>query len=150
MALKLVLADPHAKPLSRIEVARLLARPNILRLAYLDDIGPVVHPVWHYYSKGRFYVAADAKGAKARALRKNPYVYFLVDESPKGGPTRGVRGRGTAKVIDDSTYAIRVTRRNVKRYLGTLTSKAAKMVLEMSPESSVIEITPSYIATWKF
>jgi nitroimidazol reductase NimA-like FMN-containing flavoprotein (pyridoxamine 5'-phosphate oxidase superfamily) len=148
--LKLALADPHAKPLSKREVTQLLARPNILRLAYLDGGGPVVHPVWYYYSRGRFFAAVDINGAKARALRKNPAVYFLIDENPKGGPTRGIRGRGTAKVVDDPAYATRVTRRNVKRYMRTLTSKAAKTVLKMGPDSCVIEIRPYYMATWKF
>jgi len=149
--MKLVLADSHARPLTKSEVAQLLARPNILRLAYLDERGgPVVHPVWYYYSRGKFFAATDIDSAKARALRKNPSVYFLVDENPKGGPTRGVRGRGTARVVDDPAYATRVTRRNVKRYLGSLTSKAAKTVLEMGPDSCVLEITPSYIGTWKF
>ncbi|MEW6604503.1 MAG: pyridoxamine 5'-phosphate oxidase family protein [Thermoproteota archaeon] len=148
--MKLILADPHARPLSRSEVARLLARPNILRLAYVDGGRPVVHPVWYYYSKSKFFVATDINSAKARALRKNPEAYFLVDESPKGGPTQGVRGRGTARVIDDPSYGTKVTRRNVKRYMGTLTSKAAKDVLKLGPESCVIEITPSYMATWKF
>ncbi len=149
--LKLILADPHARPLSKREVAQLLARPNILRLAYVGESGdPVVHPVWYYYSKGKFFVATDTGGAKARAFRKNPVVYFLVDESPKGGPTRGVRGSGTARVVDDPAYATKVTRRNVKRYLGTLTSKATKMVLGMGPDSCVIEITPRYMAAWKF
>ena len=148
--MKIVLADPHARPLSKREVAQLLARPNILRLAYLDGGRPVAHPVWYYYSKGRFFVATDVGSAKARAIKANPAVYFLVDESPKGGPTRGVRGRGIAKVVDDPAYATRVTRRNVKRYFGTLTGKAAKAVLDMGPDSCVIEITPSYMATWKF
>ncbi|HEX7034089.1 MAG TPA: pyridoxamine 5'-phosphate oxidase family protein [Nitrososphaera sp.] len=151
--MKLILADPHARPLSKSEVARLLARPNILRLAYLDDDDrkrPVVHPVWYYYNKGKFFVATDINSTKAKILRKNPEVYFLVDESPKGGPTQGVRGRGTAKVVDDTDYGTRVTRRNVKRYMGSLTSKAAKEVLKMGPESCVIEITPSYMATWRF
>ncbi|MGI0049967.1 MAG: pyridoxamine 5'-phosphate oxidase family protein, partial [Nitrososphaera sp.] len=106
--------------------------------------------VWYYYSEGRFFAATDVDSAKAMALRKNPRVYFLVDESQKGGPTRGVRGRGTARVVDDPAYATKVTRRNVKRYLGTLTGKAAKTILEMGPDSSVIEITPIYMATWKF
>jgi nitroimidazol reductase NimA-like FMN-containing flavoprotein (pyridoxamine 5'-phosphate oxidase superfamily) len=151
MMLKFILADPHARPLSRREVVRLLARPNILRIAYLDGKGgPIVHPVWYYYSKGKFLVAADARGAKARALRKNPQVYFLVDGSLKGGRARGVRGKGTARVVDDPAYATRVTRINVKRYMGALSSKAAKMVLGMGPDSSVIEITPRYMATWKF
>lgn len=149
--LKFILADPHARPLSKREITRLLARPNILRLAYIVEGGyPVVHPVWYYYNKGRFFAATDMDSAKAMALRKSPAVYFLVDESQKDKPTRGVRGRGTARVVDDPAYATKVTRRNVKRYLGTLTSKAAKTVLEMGPGSCVIEITPLYMATWKF
>lgn len=130
--MKLVLADSHARPMTKSEVAQLVAGPNILRLAYLDERGhPVVHPVWYSYSEGKLFIATDMEGAKARALRKNSSVYFLVDESPKGGPTRGVRGRGIAKVVDEPGYATNVTRRNVMRYLGTLKSKAAKMVLEM-------------------
>jgi hypothetical protein len=148
---KVVLADSHARSLTKKEITQLLARPNILRLAYLDERGrPVVHPVWYYYSRGKFFAAVDTNGAKARALRKNPDVYFLVDESPRGGPTQGVRGRGIAKVVDDRAYATRITRRNVKRYLGTLASKAAKAVMEMGPDSCVVEVTPSYIGTWKF
>lgn len=111
---------------------------------------PVVHPVWYYYSRNKFFVATDMESAKARALRKNSSVYFLVDESPTGGPTRGVKGRGTAKVVDEPGYATNVTKRNVLRYLGGLNSKAGKMVLEMGPSSCVIEITPSYKGTWKF
>ena len=149
--MKFVLADRHARPLTKREVAQLLARPNILRLAYLDERGdPVVHPVWYYYGRGKFFVATDRENAKARALAKNPAVYFLVDESPKGGPTRGVRGRATAKVVDRPAYGVEVTRLNVKKYLGTLRSKAARMVLEMGPDSCVLEITPSYMGTWKF
>ncbi|HEY3094248.1 MAG TPA: pyridoxamine 5'-phosphate oxidase family protein [Nitrososphaera sp.] len=148
--MKFVLADPRARALSKREVAQLLSRPSILRLAYIDESGgPVAHPVWYYYSRGKF-VATDVGGPKARALRKSPAIYFLVDESPKGGPPRGVRGRGSARVVDDPAYATKVTRRNVKRYLGTIRSKTAKMVLEMGPDSCVIEITPRYIATWKF
>jgi nitroimidazol reductase NimA-like FMN-containing flavoprotein (pyridoxamine 5'-phosphate oxidase superfamily) len=149
--LKFVLADPHARNMSKREVSQLLARPNILRLAYIDESGdPAVHPVWYYYGKGKLFVTTDVGGAKARALRKSPAVYFLVDESPKRGPPRGVRGKGTARVVDDPAYATKVTRRNVKRYLGTLTSRTAKTVLEMGADSCVIEITPRYMATWKF
>ncbi|MEO9362748.1 MAG: pyridoxamine 5'-phosphate oxidase family protein [Nitrososphaera sp.] len=149
--MKFVLADSHAKPLSRKEVVQLLARPNLLRIAFLDERGgPVVHPVWYYYSKGRFYFATDRQGRKADALRKNPGVYFLVDENPAGSPPLGVRGSGTAKVVDDPKYATRVTRRCVKRYLGTTKSKSAKAIIAMGPDSCVVEVTPKIMATWKF
>jgi hypothetical protein len=149
--LNFVLADRHARPLLNREVSQLLARPNILRIAYLDNMGdPIAHPVWYYYSGGKFLVATDREGRKAKVLQKNPVVYFLIDESSREKGTLGLRGKGIARVIDDSLYATRVTRRNVKRYLGNLRGKTAKAILAMGPDSCVIEITPSYLATWKF
>ena len=148
---KFVLADKHARPLLKREISKLLAQPNLLRIAYLDESGdPIAHPVWYYYSRGKFLVAIDRASRKAKVFRKNPTVYFLVDESSRKKGTLGLRGKGTARVIDDPLYATKVTRYNVKRYLGTLQSKTAKAILAMGPDSCVIEITPSYIATWKF
>jgi nitroimidazol reductase NimA-like FMN-containing flavoprotein (pyridoxamine 5'-phosphate oxidase superfamily) len=146
--LKFTLADRHARPLSKREVTRLLAGPNLLRLAFLDGGAPVVHPVWFLYMEGKFLVAVDRDGTKARAIRDNPGVYFLVDVS--SGPPRGVRGRGTAKVIDDPALATDVTSRCAKKYLGSTRSKKAREIIEMGKESCVIEITPAYMATWKF
>jgi hypothetical protein len=148
---KFVLADRRARPLSKREISKLLDQPNLLRIAYLDERGdPIAHPVWYYYSRGKFFVAIDRTGRKAQALQKSPLVYFLVDESSRKKGTLGLRGKGTARVIDDPLYATKVTRRNVKRYLGTLESKTAKAILAMGPDSCVIEISPSYVATWKF
>ena len=122
-----------------------------MRMAYLDEIGdPIAHPVWYYYSRGKFLVATDREGRKAKVLQKNPVIYFLIDESSREKGTLGLRGKGIARVIDDPLYATRVTRRNVKRYLGKLQSKTAKAILAMGPDSCVIELTPSYLATWKF
>jgi hypothetical protein len=149
--LNFVLADRHARPLLKREISQLLARPNILRIAYLDERGdPIAHPVWYYYNGGKFLIATDRVGKKAKVLRKNPVVYFLVDESSRENGTLGLRGKGIARVIDDPLYATRVTRSNVKRYLGKLQSKTAKAILAMGPDSCVIEITPLYLATWKF
>lgn len=88
------------------------------------------------------------KAGRQRCL-KNPVVYFLVDESSREKGTLGLRGKGSARVIDDPLYATRVTRRDVKRYLGKLQNKTARAILAMGPDSCVIEITPSYLATWK-
>jgi general stress protein 26 len=148
---KFTLADSHARPLSRTEIARLFARPNLLRLAFLDEMGrPMVHPVWYYYYKGKFFFATDKNGRKARVLRKNPVVYFLVDENPADRPPLGVRGRAIAKVIDDPKYGSRVTRRCVARYLKTTKGKSARAILDMGPQSCVVEVSPEKMETWKF
>ena len=149
-SLKFVLADNSARHLSLREVNVLLSTPNILRLAVVDERDglPIVHPVWYVYKDDMFLIATDRDGVKARSLRKNSNAYFLVDI--EGRPPCGVRGKCTAKVIDDCAYATQITRENVLKYLGTVRTKTAKRILAMGPYSSVIEITPDYMATWKF
>jgi hypothetical protein len=148
--MKFTLADPKAKPLERHEFEALLGGPNILRLGVVDerDGAPMVHPVWFHYEKEMLFVAADTGGLKARSVQKNPNVYFLVDTVQ--GPPRGARGKGIARVSDDHSYATEVTRKCTVKYLGTSESDMARKIIEMGRDSSVIEIIPKYIATWKF
>ncbi|MGH9992105.1 MAG: pyridoxamine 5'-phosphate oxidase family protein [Nitrososphaera sp.] len=146
------LADRTAKAMEEKEILELLNLPRILRIALVDvrDGMPIVHPVWYYYEDEKFYVSTDSNGAKARSLRKNPNVYFLVDVDPDRGPPYGVRGKGKAKVIDSPEFATKVTVRNILRYLGSLDGQVAQSLIEMGKNSSVIEITPHYIASWKY
>ncbi len=148
--MKFTLADQNAKPLDRPEADEILGGPHILRLGLIDerDDSPVVHPVWFYYENEMLFLATDTEGRKVRSLRKNPSVYFVIDIVE--GPPRGVRGKGTARVIDDHAYATEVTKKCAIKYLGTAESDTAKRVMEMGKESSVVEIIPKYIATWKF
>ncbi|TLY10360.1 MAG: pyridoxamine 5'-phosphate oxidase family protein [Thaumarchaeota archaeon] len=152
MLLRFTLADRNAKPLEDGEMSELLNQPNILRLAMVDirDGMPLVHPVWYYYEDGKFFASVDRDGVKAHSLRKNPNVYFLVDIDPDDAPPRGARGKGIAKVIDDPEYATRVTTHNVLRYLGSVDGAVSEKLIEMGKDSSVVEITPRYMATWKF
>lgn len=150
--MRFLLADRTARPLGRKELDKFLAGPNILRLAIIDerDGWPIVHPVWYHYKAGKFLIATDRTGVKARSLRKNPHVYFLVDVSPDDGPPMGVRGKGLAKVIDDPDYAVKLTKQNIIRYMGTIETEKAKEVMELGKSSSVVEVKPVYMATWKF
>lgn len=147
---KFVLADKTASPLKDYERDRVLSGPNILRLGVIDERDglPIVHPVWFYYENEMFFIATDTDGVKARSLRKNPATYFVVDVAE--GPPRGLRGKGMARISDDHAYAKEVTTKCTEKYLGTLESETAKRIIEMSRNSSVIEIVPKYIATWKF
>jgi nitroimidazol reductase NimA-like FMN-containing flavoprotein (pyridoxamine 5'-phosphate oxidase superfamily) len=148
--LKFVLADKTARPLDASEVDGLLSQSNLLRLAFVDerDLLPMVHPVWYLYRRNKFLVATDKNGVKARSFRKNPSAYFLVDVNDRS--PHGVRGKGTARVVDDSIYASKVTEDCVLKYMGKLEGKAARSILEMGAGSVVIEITPRYMATWKY
>jgi hypothetical protein len=150
--LKFVLADKMAKPLDDNEMLELLRRPNLLRLAMIDirDNLPFVHPIWFFYENNKFFASTESDGLKAKSIHNNPDVYFLIDVSPNDSPPRGIRGKGVAKIINNSEYAYKVTEKNIVKYMGSLDSQFAKHLLEISKESSVIEINPSYIASWKY
>jgi nitroimidazol reductase NimA-like FMN-containing flavoprotein (pyridoxamine 5'-phosphate oxidase superfamily) len=140
-------ADPEFKPLQEEELTEFLNQPNYLRVAMINerDGTPLVHPMWYYYEDGKFFAVSNKEGTKIRSLKKNPEIYFLVDIVD-----RGVRGRGTAKVIDDSAYAVKVLSRNLQRYTGSLDSPEAKDRIEVAKKNySVIEITPRFMASWK-
>ena len=145
--MNLRLADPELKPLQEAEVIELLDRPIYLRVAMINerDGTPLVHPIWYNYKDGKFFAVSNKNGTKVRSLKKNPEVYFLVDIAD-----RGVRGRATAKVIDDSDYATKITAQNMERYMGSVDSPEAKDRLAIAKDLySAIEITPQFIATWK-
>lgn len=145
--MNLRLADPELKPMQEAEVNELLNQPIYLRVAMINarDGTPLVHPIWYNYKDEKFLAVSNRDGIKVQSLKKNPEVYFLVDITD-----RGVRGRASAKVIDNSDYATKITAQNLERYMGSADSPEAKERLELAKEHySAIEITPHFIATWK-
>jgi nitroimidazol reductase NimA-like FMN-containing flavoprotein (pyridoxamine 5'-phosphate oxidase superfamily) len=140
-------ADPEFKALENEELTEFLNQPNYLRVAMINerDGTPLVHPMWHYYEDGKFFAVSNSEGTKIRSLKRHPEIYFLLDIVD-----RGVRGRATAKVIDDPKYAVKVLSRNLERYTGSLDSPEAKERIEVAKKYySVVEITPRFMATWK-
>jgi nitroimidazol reductase NimA-like FMN-containing flavoprotein (pyridoxamine 5'-phosphate oxidase superfamily) len=145
--MKLHLADPELKLMDEAEVNELLNQPIYLRVAMIDarDGTPLVHPMWYHYKDEKFFAVSNSGGTKVRSLKKNSNVYFLVDVAD-----RGVRGKGKAKVVDDSEYAVKILTQNLMRYVGSIDSPEAKSRIEMAKKYySVVEITPLYMATWK-
>ena len=141
------LADPEFKQLEEAEVNELLNQSIYLRLAMINsrDGTPLVHPIWYYYENGKFFAISNKNGIKVQSLKKNPNIYFLVDIVD-----RGIRGKGTAKVIDDPEYATKILSRNLVRYMGSLDSPEAKDRIELARKNySAIEITPLFMAMWR-
>lgn len=88
--------------------------------------------------------------AKVRNINQNRTVYFSVDTDAM--PNRGVKGKGTATVIKDSSKAVSLSERIVAKYLGDVNSKMAKnMIDEVRKGSEVlVEITPKFYSTWDY
>lgn len=140
-------ADPEFKPLEEAEITELLDQPIYLRVAMINarDGSPLVHPIWYHYKDEKFFAVSNKDGIKIRSVKKNPEVYFLVDIAD-----RGVRGKGKAKVIDDSEHAVNVLTQNLMRYVGSVDTQEAKDRIEIAKNYySAVEITPLFMATWK-
>lgn len=150
--MNIVAADPMARALSEDEVVALLGEPLLLRLGVIDPDGwPLVHPVWHLFEGGVFRLLVGRTSVKARVLRATPRAYFTVDTAAEGR-ARGVRGRATARVVDDVELAVDVCRKELLRYMGTTEGAFAEGMLgeARAGTMSVIELAPVRFATFSY
>ncbi|MGH9923324.1 MAG: pyridoxamine 5'-phosphate oxidase family protein [Nitrososphaerales archaeon] len=149
---KIVKVDPWGRAMSEKETLQFLqSEPLLMRLGVVDSDGyPLVHPVWFIYENEKFLTVSERNSAKVRILSKNNKAYFVVDRvTEKNGPS-GVRGRGIAKIVDDSNHAQKVMQKLIMRYMGSLDRPIAKKLMESAEtESVVIEVYPKFLGTWQ-
>ena len=87
---------------------------------------------------------------KTQNLRNKPAVYFSIDD--ENLPYKGVKGKGTATIVEDPNRTVSEGDRISMKYLGTLDHPIAKMITERSKkgEELVIEISPKFFSTWDY
>ncbi len=149
---KLVKVDPWARAMSESETLEFLQNEvHLLRIGIVDDDGyPLVHPVWFIYENEKFLIVSERNSAKVRVLNKNSKVYFVVDDVTEENGPIGVRGRGVAKIIDDSNYAQEVMQKLILRYMRSLERPIAKKLMgSAKSDSVVIEVYPKFLGTWR-
>ena len=120
-----------------------------LLLGTVDEAGePNVHPVWYLYENGKLYVETEKNAKKVKNLRKKKAAYFCIDDETM--PYKGVRGKGDARIIEESKQILPIAEKIMLKYTGSLDNKIAKFLLDgvRSGFSAVIEIAPRYYATW--
>jgi len=148
---KIVKVDPWASAISEKETLHFLqSEPLLMRIGVVDSDGyPLVHPVWFIHENEKFLIVSERNSAKVRILHKNNKVYFVVDNVTKEDGPIGVRGRGVAKIIDDSNYAQEVMQKLILRYLVSFDKPVAKKLMESAKSDSVvIEVYPKFLGTW--
>lgn len=149
---KIVKVDPWARALSEKETLEFLQNEaHLLRIGIVDNDGyPLVHPVWFIYENNKFLIVSERGSAKVRLLHKNNKVYFVVDNVTKEDGPIGVRGRGVAKIVDDSNHAEKVMQKLIVRYMGSLAGPMAKKLMRSAKtDSVVIEVYPKFLGTWR-
>jgi general stress protein 26 len=135
------------------EVSSFLKSKLNLQLATIDTRGdPNIQPVWFDYEKesDRFYIMTSKSSSKVKSIRNKPYIYFSIDD--ENFPYKGVKGKGTATIIDNSSRVLAMAEKICLKYLGTLEHPTAKMLMEYANDGKeiLIEINPRYFSTWDF
>jgi general stress protein 26 len=148
--LRFISAEKFAGPMSRTQLLNFLKKEQVLmRLAMIDTEGyPIVHPVWFVFEDGEIWAAIERTSRKARLLKRHEQVYFTIDKSTP--QPKGVRGRGIATLIDNSSLALEMTKKHLLKYHGSLDDSFAKEFLDAISELIVVKVTPLYLASWDY
>jgi len=111
---------------------------------------PNVHPVWFLYENEKIYVATETKSKKIKNIQKNNTVYFSIDEDEFD--FRGVRGKGSVKILDNIESNVKITEKIVMKYAQNLEGNLAREVMDeiKHGDEVVLEITPKFYSVWSF
>jgi len=109
-------------------------------------------PVWFYYDKNeeKLFLTTSKLAKKIRNLRDNPDVYFSIDDETSA--PKGVKGRGTVMMKEDTSKTVSIGDKVSMKYLGTLDHPIAKMITDLAKKGEVvlIEISPKFFSTWDY
>jgi general stress protein 26 len=108
-----------------------------LQIGTIDEEGdPNIHPVWFNYDKDRekLLVITPKITKKVKNLRSKPNVYFSVDDV--NITYKGVKGKGTATIIEDPKRTVSYGEKIYMKYLGTLDHPVSKMILDSAKKGN--------------
>ena len=155
--MKVVDATYEIPGMTREEAERFLESKLNLQIATIDKKGePNIHPVWYYYNKdqGKLFITTSKLAKKAQNLRRNSTIYFSIDYENYDGniPPKGVKGKGTATIVEDPDRIIPQADRISMKYLGTLDHPVAKMITDSARKGEVVlvDISPKFFSTWDY
>ena len=135
------------------EISNFLESKLNLQLATIDAKGdPIIQPVWFDYEKEseRFYIMTSKSSSKVKSIRNKPAIYFSIDDDSY--PYKGVKGKGTATIIDNLSRTVARAEKINLKYLGTLEHPTAKTLMEYAQNGKevLVEINPKYFSSWDF
>jgi general stress protein 26 len=143
--------------MTKEEAERFLESKLNLQIATIDEKGePNIQPVWFYYDKdqGKLLITTSKLAKKAQNLRRRPTIYFSIDYENYDGnlPPKGVKGKGTATIVEDPNRIVPQADRISMKYLGTLDHPVAKMITEGAKNGEIVlvEISPKFFSTWDY
>ena len=150
---KIISAISGAPSMNKEEVNKFLKSKLLLQIGTIDDEGdPNIHPVWFDYDVDRekLLVITPKITKKVKNIRSKPIVYFSIDD--ENITYKGVKGKGTATIIEDPKRTVLYGEKIYMKYLGTLDHPVPKMILDSAKKGNhvVLEISPRFFSTWDF
>lgn len=150
--LKIIHAEKNVPGMTKEEIDKFLSTGRkILRFGTVDvDGGPAIHPVWYYYNNDKVYLFTGKNARKLQNVKKSAQVYFSIDTD--AAPNKGVRGKGTARILTDPSKTVPLGEKIVGRYMDNIESGWGKDMVDWvrSGTSIIIEITPRYYTVWDY
>jgi nitroimidazol reductase NimA-like FMN-containing flavoprotein (pyridoxamine 5'-phosphate oxidase superfamily) len=155
--MKVISATSEIPGMTREEAERFLESKLNLQIATIDEKGePNIQPVWFYYDRdqGKLSITTSKLAKKTQNLRRNPTIYFSVDHEnyDDNAPPRGVKGKGTATIVEDPSTIVPQADRISIKYLGAPDHPVAKMISDGAKKGDVVlvEINPKFLSTWDY
>jgi len=108
------------------------------------DGHPITSATWYGFLDDHIIVSTPAARNKARNVREDPRVSFIVDT--KEMPYRGVAIEGLAEIVDDSDDAC--IRAIVRRYLEPEQADAMLSRLDGRGTRVILRIVPQRVRPW--
>jgi general stress protein 26 len=98
----------------------------------------------------KLHIVTSKMSNKVRNIRRKPNVYFSTDD--ENFPYEGVKGKATARIIEDHQKVVSMAEKINIKYLGTLENPLAKMLMEFAQNGTeiLLEISPKFFSTWDF
>src|SRR5207245_7249170 len=106
-----------------------------------------------HYMNNKLYFMSYRNTLKVRNINRKNTVYFSFDtEATPTKPNMGVKGKGTATIVEDPGRSVAITEKIVTKYLGDPNIGLGKGIVDAARKGSqiLVEIRPSYFCTWDY
>ena len=151
--MKIISATTETPGMTKEQIDMFLEGKFMLQMSTLDEKGePNIQPVWFYHDKNsdKLLITTSKIAKKTQNLKRKPILYFSVDD--ENFPYKGVKGKGSVRIIEDPNRTVLEGDKISMKYLGTLDHPIARMITEHSRkgENVLIEISPKFFSTWDY
>jgi PPOX class probable F420-dependent enzyme len=143
--------------MTKSEVTEFLSEgARVLRLATLDKNGaPHQAPMWFTIDDGRIVFRSFTKSQKIVNLIRDPRLSVLIESGAAYSELRGVMIQGTANLVTDPAYVLKIYGRLAARYpmVGETPVELDIESLEnafgrFAPKNTVVIVEPTKSTTW--